>query len=148
MAVNYAHADMRELEQLLESHTLFSAFQPRPTFYCIYILSRLPMLTIDDDVCRHVWNGKIAIQITLDPVEAAGKETEPIYVMLDTHLLFFYQVTSSFVLVDWGVTVFISTTDNAKDIPYIRWAGSGSQRQREWRGGRQASMVWFSRPTS
>lgn len=80
IAVYYAHADMRELEQLLESHTLFSAFQPRPTFYCIYILSRLPMLTIDDDVCRHVWNGKIAIQITFDPVEAAGKETEPIYV--------------------------------------------------------------------
>lgn len=44
------------------------------------------MLTIDDNVCRHVWNGKIPIQITLDPVEAAGKETEPIFVMLDTIL--------------------------------------------------------------
>ncbi|KAI7874716.1 autophagy protein 5 [Lichtheimia hyalospora FSU 10163] len=38
------------------------------------------MLTIDDDVCRHVWNGKIAIQITLDPAEAADKETEPIFI--------------------------------------------------------------------
>lgn len=88
IAVYYAHADMRELEQLLESH-LFLRFSSHDTHthpppFTAYLLSRLPMLTIDDDVCRNVWNGKIAIQITLDPVEAAGKETEPIYVMLDT----------------------------------------------------------------
>lgn len=117
---------------------LFSAF-PATTPHHLLLhtwLSRLLMLTIDDNVCRHVWNGKIPIQITLDPVEAAGKETEPIFVMLDTILPApLYQVHCCRLLIvwsiDWSVTVLISANDNTRDILHIYWVRRGNERQRE-----------------